>query len=229
MPTLSTLTRLFTETSASPAKKWWLPFTLFLTACPGPNTYGTARTIEPGQVQTTVAIEVIADEKVEDPVVVYLPTILARVGVGKHIDLGIGLHNLVAPSVDLKLELTRGVVDMAVAPSVVITTAPPIYGAYVHLPLMLTANLGDHVAMTAVPGLSYGSFVAPNDDSGRGLLNRQATGVLGRLGLGLQVKPSKRFAFGPELTWLGPLHGKGYGEGLFFGGVGFHILAGGED
>lgn len=173
---VSVKTRLLRPTGA------WLPFTLFLTACPGPNTYGTARTIDPGKVQATVAVEAIANDADGEVLPIYLPTVFARVGVAKNVDLGLGLH-----------------------------------------------NLGDHFSITAVPGLSYGfAFLADRKDDERVLANT-STGPLARMGLGFQVKPSKIFAFGPEVTWLGHLDSSGSGDNLFFGGIGFHILPGGGE
>lgn len=204
-------------------------FTLLLTACPGPNTYGTARTLAPGQVQVTVAAEAIADDDTSEGEVtsLLLPTVGARVGLSEGLDLGLRMHNLAAPGADLKIALTQGVVDIALDPSVVFSWVPPIGGVYGHLPLMITGNLAEQFSLTAVPGISYGVGLFPTvfSDNTEDDFITLATGPLARLGLGLQLKPSNRVAIAPEITMLAPLTETDRST-LFYGGIGLHWLTG---
>jgi hypothetical protein len=215
---------------------------LLLTGCPNPNLYTTPRTLNPGDVQVQVVPEVIGvgynqttttatgqtTTQGTSAVLPMVPTAGVRVGVADGFDFGARLTNLSTLSLDGKIRLIKGSVDLAVDPglqgvyySFNNETAGIIY---FHVPLLVGFNLSENSTIVLVPGFVYAAATATVNNSNGGVNGvSSATGAMGRLGLGLDVRVSKKFAIHPEVTVMHQF--SDLNAYIFVGGFGFNIGA----
>jgi hypothetical protein len=213
-----------------------------LTGCPNPNLYTTPRTLNPGDVQVQVVPEVIGvgynqttttttgqtTTQSASAVAPMVPTAGVRVGVADGFDFGARLTNLSTLSLDGKIRLIKGTVDLAVDPGL-----QGVYYAangdtagivYLHVPLLLGFNLSENTTIVLVPGFVYSAATATVSNGNGGVSGvSSATGVMGRLGLGLDVRVSKRFAIHPEVTVMHQF--SDLNAYIVVGGFGFNIGA----
>jgi hypothetical protein len=191
-----------------------------LCGCPNANMYTTPRTTPNGHVTHTIAPEVISwsaktktttnssGQVVTETESITLPTAPsyhARVGLGDNIDLGIKALNLSSLAADLKINFIKGdSFDMAVAPGVqyfgIFSGGNSAHAIYGHLPLLLGINLGETLTFVLTPGVTYALFTGST--SGDSSQSRLATadGLMGRFGVGLNIRLSKGFAIHPEVS-----------------------------
>ena len=203
---------------------------LVCTACPNPNTFTTPRTVAPGQVQHTVSIEAIGGFDDEDSIVLpALPSYTARIGLADRLELGVHLSHLSSLGADFKWNPVRSeAFDLAIDPGaqafyIVGDNSLVIY--YLHLPLLLGFNLSKNASLVLTPGVSMigvgGSFEDDHDDNV--LYGASDTAWLGRLGLGFDIRASKKFSVQPEVTFLKSFESES--GVLFLAGVGFKFGA----
>lgn len=199
-------------------------------ACvPSPNIYGTPRTVAQGQNTNAFAIEGFSysdrgrrNFAQTRPV---LPTFLHRHGFSDRVDGGLRVAGA-SLGLDAKIELTRGVFDLAIDPSIYAfgvlcggchpnTTA----AAHLSLPLLLGLNVTKEFSILLTPGVIYGVSADPNQNDGG--LRENSTGFMPRLGLGFDLHVSERFSLSPEITAIRGNYGAGEHAYMYVFGVGF--------
>jgi hypothetical protein len=202
--------------------------------------YTTPRTLPPGTVQWQVAPEVIGvsyDITAATPagtttttvtdVVPMVPSFGARIGVTDGFDIGLRLSNFDSIGADAKILAVKGAFDLAFDPGLqgyyVDIAGVGVGVVYLHAPLLLGVNVSPNVSLVFTPGVVLeAASVSVNNGSGvTGAAS--ATGVLARLGAGIDVRITPRFAIHPEFTAM-----RSFGDtnGLIFvGGFGFNIGA----
>jgi hypothetical protein len=200
---------------------------LLLPGCPNPNLYTTPRTLDPGKVQFQVAPEAFGatfnqtttnnstnppttQTNSESFLLPAVPTIGIRAGIVDGFELGARLPNFDSLGLDGKIRLVKGSIDLAVDPGVqfyYFSVSSNGNGVglgvfYLHVPLLVGFNVSKAVTLVASPGFVY-ALASASASSGS---NTQAvagtTGVMGRIGIGVNVRASKRFSVQPELTFM---------------------------
>lgn len=200
-----------------------------LMGCPNPDLYTTPRTLDPGKVQMQVALEgigasfnstqtntttnsmgqqVTSTQQVgESFTLPMVPTVGVRVGIADGFDLGARIPNLDSLALDGKIRLLKGTVDLAVDPGLqgfYVSAGDVSLGVvYLHLPLLVGFNVSKSVSLVASPGVAYAIATSSINDNGNNQQQVAGTsGVLGRLGLGVNFRVSKNFSLQPEVTFL---------------------------
>jgi hypothetical protein len=188
---------------------------LLLCGCPNPNTYTTPRTLDPGKVQWQIAPEAIGvnynqtvngTTQSASAILPMVPTFGARVGMVDGFDMGFRLTNLDSASVDGKIRLVKSQFDVALDPGLqgfyVSANGTAAGVLYMHLPVLLGLNLSENVSIVASPGVVY-AVVTSTTNSGSGVQGAAtASGLFGRLGVGMDFRTSKTFAIHPEITFM---------------------------
>jgi hypothetical protein len=213
-------------------------FLALLTGCPNPDLYTTPRTLNPGAVQWQVAPEFIYasynvttsangtsttnSASVASPMI---PTVAVRVGVADGVEIGARVPNLDSLGVDGKFRLLKGSFDLAIDPGVqgyyISVNNVGLGVLYLHVPLLMGLNLSDTTTLVATPGFVY-SVVTASESGSNGVSGAAtASGVMGRLGLGLDVRVSKKLAIHPEVTVMHQFSDQN--ALLVVGGFGFNI------
>ncbi len=216
-----------------------------LCGCPNPNTYTTPRTLDPGKVQWQIAPEVIGvsyntttaststsgaattQNATASLVVPMVPTFGARVGMVDGFDMGFRLQNLDSLAVDGKIRLLKGTFDIAVDPGVqgfyAVANNVGFGVFYLHLPVLLGLNVSKNVSIVASPGVVYDAATT-SVNGGSGVSgSATATGLWGRLGLGVDIRTSKTLAIHPEITAMQQING--VDALVWVAGLGFNIGA----
>jgi len=225
----------------------WL-FTL--TGCPNPNIYGTPRTTPAGKISHSIAAEAIGF-KTDSGGATFptAPTYTLRIGATDNLDIGVRIANLSTLGVDGKFNFlkTRSF-DMAVDPGAQFfyfsssasssdgtsSSSASIMGTYLHLPLLFGINLGSSVTLVPTAGIMYGmisgSSSASSGSSSDSVKADANTGVIGRFGLGVNLRILNGFAMQPEFTVMKPFK-EGSSGYLYLAGLGFNFgaLPGYED
>jgi hypothetical protein len=218
---------------------------LLLCGCPNPNLYTTPRTLDPGTVQWQLAPEVIGvsyntttastnasgaattQNTTASAVLPMVPSFGARVGMVDGFDMGFRLQNLDSLAVDGKIRLLKGSFDIAVDPGVqgFYASANNVgFGIfYLHLPVLLGLNVSKNVSIVASPGIIY-DIATASVNNGSGVSGAAtATGLWGRLGLGVDIRTSKKLAIHPEITAMQQING--VDALVWVAGFGFNIGA----
>jgi hypothetical protein len=214
---------------------WLAPL---LCGCPNPNTYTVPRTVPEGELQFMAAPELFAYDYQQggSPSFGATPHLTAgvRYGVSDRVDVGGRLSGLASPTVDGKIQIVRGVVDVALDPGaqllyVEVSTlgvtqhTGPSSAAVLELygPLLVGINLSSSLSLVASPGIGY-SFGTQRVGSINGATNAaQAVGLAGRLGLGVDIRATETLAIHPEITLMRVFDAADSVIGMF--GVGFNI------
>jgi len=177
------------------------------TGCFSYNTYTTPRTLAPGKHEVVIAPEVGFEQQEHptprEPFATSrtrtlsggLPTATWRGGLTDNLDMSLGLRRFFTASADLKLELLRGKIDMAVQGSVQLPLMTKQFGFApgLDVPLLLGFNAGDNLTFLLSPGL--GAAYRPRPSAG-------TSEVYGRLGAGVRIRLNKSTALQPEITGL---------------------------
>lgn len=201
----------------------------FLLGCPNPDLYTTPRTLDPGKVQMQVALEGIGaswsttqtntttnaagqqttstQQVSESFTVPMVPTVGVRVGVADGLDIGARIPNLDSLAVDAKVRLLKGTLDLAVDPGIqgfyFSVDNAGLGVVYLHLPLLVGFNVSKSVSLVASPGIAYAiATTSVSDSDGNQQQVEGASGVLGRLGLGVNFRVSNSFSLQPEITFM---------------------------
>lgn len=206
-----------------------------LTGCPNPQTYGTPRTLDPGKITHTVAVEAWnygyedAAGKKQSATVPVSPTYQMRVGVADSVDVGIRLPNLASLGADVKYNPIRGKqFDLAIMPGMqwfqssvkVNDTESKTSVYYLHLPVLLGLNLGESATLVLSPGVTYTAASSTASTSGSSAA-ATTTGAWARFGIGLNWRVGRRFALHPEVTVM-----RNFGDQkttMAFMGLGFNF------
>jgi hypothetical protein len=200
-----------------------------LCGCPNPNTYQTPRTLDPGAIQVNIAAEGIGANYSGGSVwAPMLPSVGVRVGVADGLDLGFREQNFDSLGADAKIRLVKGSFDLALDPGLQIFYAnidnEGLGVFYFHLPVLLGFNVSKNVSIVASPGVVYDLLTANVNSSGTSGVTGSATasGFLGRFGLGVDFRVSKKLAIHPEVTVM-----ENFGDSgtIVVFGIGFNIGA----
>jgi hypothetical protein len=217
---------------------------LFTTGCPSPNVYGTPRTVQRGKFGHTVAAEVVgyhvdlrddaAPDDADDYVTLTdadfrtptIPTYILRPGLGERLDMGFRVNALSSIGFDFKWNLVRSpAFDLAIDPMVQWAFYLDI--THFHFPLLLGFNASETLSVVLTPGIIYG-YADTDDEIDADLAQVFATnGMSARVGLGLNVRVSPKFALQPEVTVIRGLErpeGRNF-ESVFMyvAGIGFNF------
>jgi hypothetical protein len=174
-----------------------------LTGCPNPNLYGTTKTVAPGRVQHTVAIEAIgATSGTASGTLPTLPTYEARIGLAERVDLGLRVANITSLQLNSRIRFLDGTVSMATQPSLTGTRvsagdATATIG-YLDVPLIVALKASESLTLVASPGAGVAFSTA--DVSGDHKYAAQGNAGYARFGVGLNVRVSEGFALHPEVT-----------------------------
>lgn len=150
-----------------------------LSGCPAAQSFTTARTLPPGEVQHTVAVEWLGvdyqnsecetmPESCFDPVgypAIPWPAYLIRYGANEFLELGGKLSTAGLITAEFKIQPLRSeYFDFALDPNVSFTPGTAVVGireggidaafTYLSLPILMSVNLGDLTA-TFAPRFSY--------------------------------------------------------------------------
>jgi hypothetical protein len=150
-----------------------------LSGCPAAQSFTTARTLPPGEIQHTVAVEWLGvdyqnsecetmPESCFDPVgypAIPWPAYLVRYGANDFLELGGKLSTAGLITAEFKFQLLRSeYFDFALDPNVSFTPGTAVVGireggidaafTYLSLPILMSVNLGDFTA-TFAPRFSY--------------------------------------------------------------------------
>ncbi|HEY5243864.1 MAG TPA: hypothetical protein VIJ22_20425 [Polyangiaceae bacterium] len=195
--------------------------------CPNPNTYQTPRTLDPGKVQVNIAAEGIGVGYAgQSAVAPMLPSAGIRVGVTDGLDLGFREQNFDSLGADAKIRLVKGGFDLALDPGLQGFYAS-INGegfgvVYLSLPVLLGFNVSRNVSIVASPGVVY-DLVTATVNGGSGVTgSATASGFLGRMGVGVDFRVSKKLAIHPEVTVMQDFADSGT---IVVFGLGFNIGA----
>jgi hypothetical protein len=223
-----------------------------LTGCPNPNIYGSPRTTPAGKISHSIAAEVIGAHTNSGGVTVpTTPTYTLRVGATDNLDIGIRIANMTTLGVDGKFNFLKSrSFDMAVDPGAQVfyysmsassgtgtdttSASTSVAGTYLHLPLLFGINLSESFTLMPTAGIMYGivsGSSSSNSSSGNDSVKASAnTGIIGRFGLGMNIRVSQGFAMQPEFTIMKPFKDSDSGF-LYLGGFGFNFgaLPGYED
>ncbi len=184
-----------------------------LSGCPDPNTYGTPRTLAPGDFQLQAALGGWGGTASGNThFSAGLPSLGVRYGLADRVDVGARVVNFTGLGGDTKINLVRGRFDLAVDPGVQAfhiigtamnnQTASPVEVLQFHVPLLLGYNFDEDRTLVLTPGF-VATAVAGNVQVTGALPDQIAfatPGVGARLGLGLNIRTSDTFSWQPELT-----------------------------
>ncbi len=181
-----------------------------LSGCPDPNTYGTPRTLAPGDVQMQVStsgwVGAASGTTLFSP---GLPTLGFRTGVSDRVDWGARVSDLSSLAADVKYNFLRSRrFDMALDPTIQAYyvdlggTAKPFGALHLHLPLLLGFNFDEATTLVLTPGFvaTLATADAASDGASTFEVAALSPGLGARLGLGLNVRTSDHFSWQPELT-----------------------------
>lgn len=179
---------------------------MFQWGCPSPNTYATPRTVEPGEVAHSTALEVVdfTEEGGGGGGIVNPLVYTMRVGVADRVDLGLRLSAMLSAGADVKWNPIRGPVDVALNPGFQLvpghSNESPTSG-YVHVPLLVGLNFSRSSSLILAPGITRG-VGEPWLSSGWEQPSVIADRTFMRLGAGWNQRVTDGFAIQPEVTIL---------------------------
>lgn len=199
----------------------------FLTGCPDPNMYATPRTVPAGSVAVSIAPEVVglhgtaSDNTKISFDYPTLPTIAVRVGVADRVDVGLRAINLSSFGGDLKVNfLKTRYFDMSVDPGAQVgdlPATPNIFLGWFTFPVPMGINFNKYASLVLTPGIMYG--LVSVSDSNENVT--AASGAIGTLGLGVDLRFSRHFALHPMVTAMKPFNDStGF---VYMAGLGFNF------
>ncbi len=217
---------------------------VLLSGCPDPNTYGTPRTLAPGDLQFQAALGAWGGTASGSTgLSPGLPSVGIRYGLVDRVDVGARIVGFTGLGGDLKLNVVRGRFDVAFDPGVQAfrllgptlgnASANPVEVLQVHLPLLLGYNFDEDRTLVLTPG--FVATATAGDVLVTGANNPQATsptsdvlafatgGVGARLGLGVNIRTSDTFSWQPEVTVMHELNG--VESWVYVAGIGGNIGA----
>jgi hypothetical protein len=203
--------------------------------CTSPNTYATARTLSPGDVTHTVAVEGIGYHGSQGTgALPIMPTYVFRVGVIDRVDIGARVGSLTELGADVKINFLRGPLDVAIAGGgeAFIEWHYEPHGdrpprrtgsrAFFHVPLILSYNFSRSFSLVGTPGIAYILGNKVSADFVRTMPFDGGT-VAARLGLGIDYRWNARRSLHPEVTVLQSTNNSAtivmFGIGFNFGGI----------
>lgn len=187
-----------------------------LCGCPDPNTYGTPRTLAPGDLQLQASVGAWGGAaNGGNGVWPALPSVGFRYGIADRLDIGARLVDFFGIGGDAKYNFVRGRVDLAFDPTLQLFYLPPVQFlgsssltqsigvAQLQAPLLVGINFDDATSLILTPGFVGTLATSPIADAGYVVPQQIAfatTGLGARLGIGLNIRTSDTFSWQPEVT-----------------------------
>ncbi len=195
-----------------------------LSACPSLSTLHTAKPVEVGEIEVTVAPGLygagLNDSSIGGGVIALPQTELQlRYGVDENMDIGIKYSNFVMFTFDFNWALINTddfvlSVDPTFSGLMLPSTSGSVYLAYLWLPILMDVVNTDSFALTV--GIKPG-FITGGAGSDLGSVG--STGAMMGFSLGAKVMLTERFGLLPELSIASPFSALGQGI-LFNAGLG---------
>ncbi len=199
------------------------PLALVCLGCPNPQTYTTPRTVGSGNFSHSIAAEgwgfsVPTTDSAGTTTTVTgtiptFPTYTLRIGISDQFEIGARIANMSSLGVDLKFNFLRSpLFDLAIDPAAQVFaigssdsstgSSSSVRVVYLHAPVLAGINLSRGFSLVLAPGVTYG-IVSGTVSSSEGRDSASATtGVIGRFGVGFDIRVSPGFAVHPEITFL---------------------------
>jgi hypothetical protein len=210
---------------------------LFAAACASPNTYGTPRTTPAGATQHTLFAEGFDGRDKTDSVASAGVGYMLRAGLSDRVDLGVRVTTGLSAGADLKVNFVRGdAFDVAFDPgaqAVYYAPAALCFACGAHdwvetgilhadLPFLFAWNANRRVSFVASAGATFSGTTGPVPNVSANLPTTR--GTFGRIGLGIDLRLTRRFAIHPEVTSMLRVDGPAtlltsYGLGFTFGAL----------
>jgi hypothetical protein len=210
--------------------------------CPNPQLYSTPRTVGHGNFSHSIAAEgwgfsvPSTDGKTGTTTTLTgtiptFPTYTLRIGLGDKAEIGARIANMSSLGADFKFNFIRSpMFDLAIDPGAQVFSlgstntaneSASVRVVYLHAPVMAGINLARSFSLVLSPGVTYG-IVSGTVSTTDGQDSASATtGVLGRFGVGFNIRVSPGFAVHPEVTFLRTF--KSEATMLYMVGVGFNF------
>jgi hypothetical protein len=187
---------------------------VLLSGCLSPSTYTVPRTLDPGEKQATLAPELFAYNYKSNTgsmlgATLVAPSVGVRFGVSDGVEVGARLSSLFSPTIDGKIQLVRGTVDVAIDPGAQflyfsVQGSPQtqvllaLYG-----PVLVGVNLSPSVTIVTSPGVGY-ELATPRltQSNNKAEIAAGARGFAGRIGFGVDIRTGRHFALHPEVTFM---------------------------
>lgn len=193
---------------------FWSWLALPLAGCQTANSYaipdtlgrhrgGVAVALEGSHVRSTAKQEgALFPERVSSSTgYSVFPTVIGRYGLTDSVEAGIALRSLISVGAEVKVQVLRGPVGVALMPGAQATVGQQV----VDLPVLLGVKLGEPAQIVLSPGVAYARSSAPKNEF-RHLVLQHST-PLGRLGAGVRLRVSRSLAIHPEVTAMQALDG----------------------
>lgn len=183
-----------------------------LYGCPDPNTYGTPRTLDPGDLQVQVSASgFVGVASGSAGVTANVPSIGIRAGVVDRLDVGARLVGMTGLGTDAKWNFHRGRLDAAIDPMAqafyglpAAGYIPDIVTLHFHVPLLLGINFDEATTLVLTPGFVATVATASPESRATGIgppaIAFGSSGVGARFGLGLNIHVSDTSNIQPEVT-----------------------------
>jgi hypothetical protein len=183
--------------------------------CLSANTYTVPRTLAPGDAQILVAPEAFAyrfNRAGGSSALGATPTAPSfgmRYGIADGLEVGGRLSSMFSPVVDLKVQLARGVVDLAIDPSLQFlflfaqgqnTPDSTEDLLALQVPVLVGFNLSSTLTLVVSAGGGYTLASSRINTQSDSQFASGAGGGLARLGFGVDIRAGRRFALHPEVT-----------------------------
>jgi hypothetical protein len=208
---------------------------LVLCGCPNPNTYTVPRTLDPGELQATLSPEIFAFRYVNKSgslsgVTPTAPSFGMRYGLSDGVELGGRLSSMASPIFDGKIQLVRGVVDVAVDPGAQLLylyvngSSQTEFLLHLYGPLLVGINVSPSLTLVAAPGVGYALATSRlSSSTSAAEIAAGAAGFTGRIGFGVDIRTGRRSAIHPEVTVMRVFDGAQTFMGVL--GLGFNMGA----
>lgn len=193
---------------------FWSLWVLPLAGCQTANSYAIPDTLGRHRGQLVVALEgnhirstakeegALFPERVSKSTgYSVLPTVIGRYGLTDSVEAGIALRSYISLGADVKVQVLRGPLGIALMPGGQVTVGQQMIG----LPVLLGVKLGEPAEVVLSPGVAYVHSSAPKNEF-RHLVLQHST-PLGRLGAGVRLRVSRSVAVHPEVTAMQALDG----------------------
>ena len=166
-----------------------------------------------------------------------IPTVGVRYGVAEGFEFGARVANFDTIAADGKIRLLKGTLDLALDPGLQFiylgsisssdsqgnSTSASVGVIYFHVPLLVGFNVSPTVSLVASPGFVYAVTTANVSSSNQTQEATLSSGILGRLGFGVNIRTSKRLSIQPEITFMKAFQNTD--ALLYIFGLGFNIGA----
>jgi len=208
---------------------------VFLCGCPNPNTYTVPRTLDPGELQATLSPELFGFHYKSNTgsvtgITPTAPSFGMRYGLSDGVELGGRLSGMASPVVDGKIQLARGVIDVAIDPGAQLLylyvngSTETEFLLNLYGPVLVGINLSPSITLVATPGVGYGLATSHlTRSSSNAEIAAGAAGFMGRIGFGVDIRTGRRFAVHPEVTVMRVFDGAQTFMGIL--GVGLNMGA----